>query len=116
MALEDNIKNGNIEDSTYKKPFLFIPQLIAGALNNAPEKTLVLSDIYKAINAKYPYYKLEAQGWKKSIRCNLSVNKNFIKEERSNKPGCCWKLSKNVPKSLLDTKRLVGRWSKEVKE
>ena len=59
IALEDNIKNGNIEDSTYKKPFLFIPQLIAEALNNAPGKTLVLSDIYKAINGKYPYYKLE---------------------------------------------------------
>ena len=95
MALEDNIKNGNIEDSTYKKPFLFIPQLIAEALNNAPEKTLVLSDIYKAINAKYPYYKLETHGWQNSIRHNLSANKNFIKGEKSadfEKHGCYWKL------------------------
>jgi hypothetical protein len=30
-------------------------QLIAEALNNAPEKTLVLSNIYKATNAEYPF-------------------------------------------------------------
>ena len=98
MALEDNNKNGNIEDSTYKKPFLFVPQLIAEALNNAPEKTLVLSDIYKAINAKYPYYKLESKRWKESIRHNLNVNKNFIKGERSksmDKRGWYWKLLEN---------------------
>ena len=43
-------------DTSHKKPYLSIAQLIAEALNNAPGKTLVLSDIYKAINAKYPYY------------------------------------------------------------
>ena len=110
---KDNSNSEADEDPGHKRPYLSYNQLIAEALKNAPEQTLVLSDIYKAINAKYPYYKLEAQGWKKSIRCNLSVNKNFIKEERSNKPGCIWKLSKDVPKSLLDTERWVGRWSKE---
>merc|ERR1719189_48192 len=71
------------------------PQIIAEALNNASEKTLVLSDIYKAINAKYPYYKLETQRWKESIRHNLSVNKKFIKVEKFadfDKRGCYWKL------------------------
>ena len=95
MALEDNIKNGNLEDSTYKKPSMSYPQLIAEALNNAPEKILVLSDIYKAINAKYPYYKLETQRWKESIRHNLSVNKNFIKVEKFadfDKRGSYWTL------------------------
>ena len=70
-------------------------QLIAEALNNAPEKTLVLSDIYKAINAKYPYYEFEKQRWKESIRHNLSVNKNFIKVEKFadfDKRGFYWKL------------------------
>jgi hypothetical protein len=113
---KDNSNSEPDENPGHKRPHLSYNQLIAEALKNAPEQTLVLSDIYRAINAKYPYYKLEAQSWKKSIRCNLSVNKNFIKEERSNKPGCCWKLSKNVPKSLLDTERWAGRWSKEVKE
>merc|ERR1719483_827778 len=74
------------------------PQLIAEVLNNAPEKILVLSDIYKAINAKYPYYKLETQRWKESIRHNLSVNKNFVKVEKLagfEKRGCYWKLLEN---------------------
>ena len=98
MALEDNIKNGNLEDSSYKKPSMSYPQLISEALNNAPEKTLVLSDIYKAINAKHPHYVLEKQRWKESIRHNLSVNKNFIKGEKSagfEKHGCYWKLLEN---------------------
>ena len=37
--------------------------LIAEAIIQSPEKALVLSDIYEAINAKYPYYDLESQGW-----------------------------------------------------
>ena len=95
MALEDNIRNGNLEDSTYKKPSMSYPQLIAEALNNAPEKTLVLSDIYKAINDKHPYYVLEKQRWKESVRHTLSQNKNFIKVEKIEGPekrGCYWKL------------------------
>ena len=98
MALEDKIKNGNFEDSLYKKPSMSYPQLIVEALNNAPEKTLVLSDIYKAINAKYPYYKLESKRWKESIRHNLSENKNFVKRNRSksgDKRVWYWKLLEN---------------------
>ena len=62
-----------------EKPFMSYAQLIAEALNNAPEQSLVLSDIYKAINAKHPYYKLEAQGWQKGISTRLTLNKYFIK-------------------------------------
>ena len=43
MTLEGNIKNGNLEDSNYKKPCMSYPQLIVEALNNAPEKTLVFT-------------------------------------------------------------------------
>ena len=119
---KDNSNSEPDENPGHKRPYLSYNQLIAEALKNAPEQTLVLSDIYRAINAKHPYYKLEAEKWKKSIRCNLSVNKNFIKVEKLEKViglekrGCYWKLSKDVPKSLLDTNRWVGRWSKEVKE
>ena len=86
----DNIEN----DSGYKKPSMSYAQLIAEALNNAPEKALVLSDIYKAINAKYPYYELETQGWQNSIRHTLSLNKNFIKGHKLSfgKRGWYWTL------------------------
>ena len=87
------------KDTKYKKPYMSFAQLIAEALNNAPEQTLVLSDIYKAINTKYPYYKLETRGWQNSIRHNLTLNENFIKNGKN------WELSKDVPKSLLETKQ-----------
>ena len=109
---KDNSLSEEDKDSGHKRPYLSYPQLIAEALTNAPEQTLILSDIYRAINAKYPYYKLETERWKKNIRNNLTVNENFIKGERSDKRGWYWKLSKDVPKSLLETKRWVGRWSK----
>ena len=112
MALEDNIKNGNLEDSTYKKPSVSYPQLIAEALHNAPEKTLVLSDIYKAINGKYPYYKLETQRWKESIRHNLSVNKNFIKAEKFadfDKRGSFWKLLEDHSIPPLKVKKVLQK-------
>ena len=89
------------KDTKYKKPYMTFAELIAEALNNAPEQTLVLSDIYKAINTKHPYYKLETRGWQNSIRHTLSLNKNFIKD------GKDWKLSKDVPKSLLEPKQSV---------
>jgi hypothetical protein len=54
-----NLNSEPNEDVGYEKPYMTHAQLIAEALNNAPEQTLVLSDIYKAINTKYPYYKLD---------------------------------------------------------
>ena len=98
MAFRKSKVDNSENDSGYKKPSMSYPQIIAEALNNASEKTLVLSDIYKAINGKYPYYKLETQRWKESIRHNLSENKNFIKGECSksgDKRGWYWKLLEN---------------------
>lgn len=54
---------------------------------------LVLSDIYKAISEKYPYYKHTAQNWRNSIRHNLSLNKSFTKADVETQRGCFWKLA-----------------------
>jgi hypothetical protein len=87
----------------FKKPNMSYAQLIAEALNNAPEQTLVLLDIYKAINTKHPYYDLETKGWQNSIRHNLTMNENFMKH--SDKRGWCLNLSKDVPIPHLETKQ-----------
>ena len=83
----------------YDKPNMTYAQLIAEALNNAWEKTLVLSDICKAINNKHPYYELETQGWQNSIRHNLTLNKNFIKGKAKSglvdNRGGYWKLTED---------------------
>ena len=56
--------------------------LITEALNNFPKGAALHPDsIYKAINAKYPQYKMDNPIWKADIRNNLSINKNFIQED-----------------------------------
>jgi hypothetical protein len=102
---KENSNSEPNEDPGHKKPYMSYAQLIAEALKYAPEQTLVLSDIYKAISTKHPYYKLEIPNWQSSIRQKLTLNKNFIKGEHSDKRGRYWKLSKDVPKSCLVTKQ-----------
>ena len=120
---KDNSNFEPNEDIGYDKPNLSFAQLIAEALISAPEQSLALSDIYKAINAKHPYYKLETKGWQNSIRHNLSMNENFIKEQNNTDKqgcfkvmrGCYWKLAKDVPISLLETKQKLRRKKRSAK-
>ena len=86
--------------SSFERPKISFCKLISEALNNSPIGMLVLSDIYKAISEKYPYYKNTTQNWQNSIRHNLSRDKSFTKAEQMIGPevetqsqrGCFWKL------------------------
>ena len=76
------------------KPKMSYAKLIAEALNNSSNGMLVLSDIYQAICAKHPYYKMETRGWQNCIRHNLSINESFAKSEKKGKGtkyGFYWK-------------------------
>lgn len=64
------------------KPALSYAQLIAMALGSAPEGRCTLSQIYKWISNKYPFYSTDSGGWQNSIRHNLSLHKDFKKMER----------------------------------
>jgi hypothetical protein len=83
------------------KPNLFFPQLIAEALLNSPDSALVISDIFKSISTRHPYYKLENKTWQNTVRCTLTTNVNFTKtsDTKGNKH---WTLtfSKNPSKNL----------------
>jgi hypothetical protein len=65
--------------------------LIALAILSAPEKKIVLSDIYQWILDNYLYFRNRGPGWRNSIRHNLSLNDCFVKCGRSiNGKGHYW--------------------------
>lgn len=64
------------------KPAHSYAELIGMAILRAPNRRLTLAQIYKWISDNFCFYKTSESGWQNSIRHNLSLNKNFIKQER----------------------------------
>lgn len=64
------------------KPIHSYAELIGMAILRAPQRRLTLAQIYKWISDHFSFYKSTESGWQNSIRHNLSLNKNFIKQER----------------------------------
>lgn len=80
--------NGRSEEA---KPTHSYIGLIALAILSAPDKKLVLSDIYQWILDNYSYFHSRGSGWRNSIRHNLSLNDCFMKSGRSsNGKGHYW--------------------------
>ncbi|KAG8192453.1 hypothetical protein JTE90_017983 [Oedothorax gibbosus] len=74
-----------------RPPFSYVA-MISKAILESPGKKLTLQEIYSYVLETFPYYK-NKDGWKNSIRHNLSLNKCFIRVPREGggeKKGSFW--------------------------
>ncbi|KAI9778441.1 MAG: hypothetical protein M1839_008087 [Geoglossum umbratile] len=90
-----------------QKPQASYVVLIHEALTNSKTGAMSLPQIYRAIERKYPFYKLRVQttGWQSSVRHNLSQHHAFRKVERDGK-GWLWGIVPGVSIEKERKKRL----------
>ncbi|XP_041347345.1 forkhead box protein D4-like [Gigantopelta aegis] len=75
-------KDDALKTSPDVKPTLSYIALIGKAILESSQKRLNLGSIYNWIETNYPYYLNRGQGWRNSVRHNLSLNDCFIKAGR----------------------------------
>jgi len=77
--------NGKLK--TEKPPFSYIA-LIVMAIQNSNTKKMTLNEIYQYLQTNFSFFQGQYQGWKNSVRHNLSLNECFIKLPKAmGKPG-----------------------------
>ena len=87
--------------SESKPPYSYI-SLIVMAIQNSPIRMCTLSDIYKFICGRFPYYRQHQSRWQNSIRHSLSFNDCFVKVARQpgrldrQVKGCYWTLHRDA--------------------
>ncbi|XP_017490517.1 PREDICTED: forkhead box protein F1-B-like, partial [Rhagoletis zephyria] len=80
-------KNGTNARRAEKPPYSYIA-LIVMAIQQSQTKRMTLSEIYQFLQQKFPFFRGTYQGWKNSVRHNLSLNECFIKLPKNiGRPG-----------------------------
>jgi hypothetical protein len=80
-------QNKYLRNRNDKPPFSYIA-LIVMAIQSVPNKKMTLNEIYQYLQLNFPFFQNEYQGWKNSVRHNLSLNECFLKLPKAmGKPG-----------------------------
>ncbi|XP_008293262.1 forkhead box protein N1 [Stegastes partitus] len=100
--------------SLYPKPIYSYSILIFMALKNSKTGSLPVSEIYSFMTEHFPYFKTAPDGWKNSVRHNLSLNKCFEKVENKNgstsRKGCLWALN---PAKVEKMQEELHKWRRK---
>uniref|UniRef100_A0A0S7ER51 FOXN1 n=1 Tax=Poeciliopsis prolifica TaxID=188132 RepID=A0A0S7ER51_9TELE len=101
-------------EGLFPKPIYSYSILIFMALKNSKTGSLPVSEIYSFMTEHFPYFKNAPDGWKNSVRHNLSLNKCFEKVENKNgntsRKGCLWGLN---PAKVEKMQEELHKWRRK---
>ncbi|XP_067307825.1 forkhead box protein N1 [Pseudorasbora parva] len=112
--LSSQTSQDNSAQTLYPKPVYSYSILIFLALRNSKTGSLPVSEIYSFMTDHFPYFKTAPDGWKNSVRHNLSLNKCFEKVENKNgnssRKGCLWALN---PAKVEKMQEELHKWRRK---
>lgn len=104
---------GRTSQKVFPKPVYSYSCLIAMSLQKSKTGALPVSDIYSFMMENFPYFKTAPDGWKNSVRHNLSLNKCFEKVEKPNgsqRKGCLWAMN---PAKITKMEEEIQKWKRK---